>query len=202
MPGQASPESGLTREDLDFAYQHAYEYPLGTSRDPDPEQEERALDYAAWYLAAYRDEESMADLPDHRHAWARFADQGYPAREPTATGTTADGLLNAAVDRRPQADGEQNPVSDRLADELSGEPSAPPARSSRADRLRVPAAAHAPAAAGSEPGSAHPPASPSAGDPGHAHRQHADPVHSRSGDRTRHQRAAQEAAPAGRPRAS
>ena len=115
--GQAPPGSGLTREDLDFAHQHACEYALGTSRDPGPEQEERALDYAAWYLAAYRDEESMADLPDHHHAWARFADQGYPAREPTATGTTADGLLNAAVDRRPQADGEQNPVSDRLAND-------------------------------------------------------------------------------------
>ena len=83
--GQTPPGSGLTREDLDFAYQHACEYALGTSRDPGPEQEERALDYAAWYLAAYRDEESMADLPDHRHAWARFAEQGYPAREPART---------------------------------------------------------------------------------------------------------------------
>ena len=83
--GQAPPGSGLTREDLDFAYQHAYEYALGTSRDPGPEQEERTLDYAAWYLATYRDEESMPDLPDHRHAWARFAEQGYPAREPART---------------------------------------------------------------------------------------------------------------------
>jgi N12 class adenine-specific DNA methylase/superfamily I DNA/RNA helicase len=83
--GQVPLGSGLTREDLDFAYQHAYEYALGTSRDPDPGQEERALDYATWYLAEYRDEESMAGLPDHRHAWARFADQGYPAREPART---------------------------------------------------------------------------------------------------------------------
>ena len=113
--GQASPGSGLTREDLDFAYQHAYEYALGTSRDPDPEQEERALDYATWYLAAYRDEESMADLPGHRHAWARFADQGYPAREPARTangqrdqdqpGTGADATAAYTGDP-PPADGQ------------------------------------------------------------------------------------------------
>ena len=88
--GQAPPGSGLTREDLDCAYQHAYEYALGTSRDPGPEQEERALDYAAWYLAAYRDEESLADLPDHGHAWAWFAGRGYPAREPAGTASGQD----------------------------------------------------------------------------------------------------------------
>ncbi len=86
--GQAPRGPGLTRADSEFAYQHAHDYALGGSRDPGPEQEERALDYATWYLAAYSDRESIADLPGHHHAWEQFADQGYPARQPAAT---ADG---------------------------------------------------------------------------------------------------------------
>jgi N12 class adenine-specific DNA methylase len=83
--GPDKPGAGLTGEDLDFVYRHAYEYALFGVRSPGPEQEERALDYAAWYLAEFRDEQSMDDLPGHPHAWARFADQDYPARAPEKT---------------------------------------------------------------------------------------------------------------------
>jgi N12 class adenine-specific DNA methylase/superfamily I DNA/RNA helicase len=76
--------SGMSREDLDFAYQHAYEFVLGTVRDPGSAQEERALDYAAWYMATFGDEESLDDLPGHDHAWGWFIDQGFPARDPAA----------------------------------------------------------------------------------------------------------------------
>ena len=78
------PTSGLTREELDFARQHAYEFAIGTIRNPDQAQEERALDYAAWYMAEFGDAESLADLPGHDHAWGWFIDRGYPARKPAA----------------------------------------------------------------------------------------------------------------------
>ena len=89
--------SGMTREELDFAYQHAYEFVLGAIRDPDRAQEERALDYAAWYMAEFGDAESLAGLPGHDHAWGWFIDRGYPARKPrhppagSVTGLARDG---------------------------------------------------------------------------------------------------------------
>jgi N12 class adenine-specific DNA methylase len=101
--GQGPPGPGLSREDLDFAYQHAYEYALGGSRDPSPEQEERAQDYAAWYLAAFRGEESLADLPGHGHAWAQFTERGYPARQPAATASSQDGQDQPATQATPEA---------------------------------------------------------------------------------------------------
>jgi N12 class adenine-specific DNA methylase len=82
LPQPLSP--GMTRDELDFAYRHAYEFVLGTIRDPDQAQEERALDYAAWYMAEFGGAESLAGLPGHDHAWGWFIDRGYPARKPAA----------------------------------------------------------------------------------------------------------------------
>ena len=79
--GAEEPGPGMTPEELDFVHQNAFEYALfGISR-PSPDQEERALDYAAWYMAEFGDGESMDDLPGHDHALRWFADRGYPARE-------------------------------------------------------------------------------------------------------------------------
>jgi N12 class adenine-specific DNA methylase/superfamily I DNA/RNA helicase len=83
--GQAASGSGMSREDLDFACQHAYDFVIGTVRDPGFAQEERALDYAAWYMATFGGEESLDELPGHDHAWGWFADRGYPARDLAAT---------------------------------------------------------------------------------------------------------------------
>ena len=64
----------------------------------------------------------MADLPGHRHAWARFADQGYPAREPARTangqrdqdqpGTGADATAAYTGDP-PAADGQPHGTDPR-----------------------------------------------------------------------------------------
>ncbi|MGH3248565.1 MAG: hypothetical protein ACRDOI_20505, partial [Trebonia sp.] len=83
--GAEEPGPGMTPEELGFARQSAVDYALfGISR-PSLDQEERALDYAAWYMAEFGDEESMGDLPGHDHALRWFADRGYPAREPVST---------------------------------------------------------------------------------------------------------------------
>ncbi len=71
----------MTEEELDAVHASATRYPLFGIREPSPQQAERALDYASWYMAAYGDEESMEDLPSHPWAWERFAGQGYPVRE-------------------------------------------------------------------------------------------------------------------------
>ena len=129
------PTSGMTREERDFTHQHAYEFVLGAIRDPDQAQEERALDYAAWYMAEFGDAESLAGLPGHDHAWGWFIDRGYPARKPAAPASgQRDGTRPGTGAAAEAADPPEH------ADPLPPEPRRQHPDEARPDRAASPAA--------------------------------------------------------------
>ena len=88
----------MTREELDLVYQTAIDWVLSGIASPSQDQQERALDYAAWYMTEIRDGDSIDDLLDHQHAWNWFVDRGYPARTASGQGDQEQPGAEAAAE--------------------------------------------------------------------------------------------------------
>ena len=74
----------MTREELDFAYQHAYEFALAPSAIPTRRKRNAPWTTPPGTWPSSATTESLAGLPGHDHAWGWFIDRGYPARKPAA----------------------------------------------------------------------------------------------------------------------
>ncbi len=102
--GEPAPGQGVSREGADFRYELAYAFALG-SNPPGSFEDERARDYAAWYMARHGGEEPAGEIPAHSFEWRRFAELGYPARAPAAeqaeAGTAAPADEPVAADAPP-----------------------------------------------------------------------------------------------------
>ena len=88
----------MTPDELDLVYQAAINWVLSGIASPTQDQQERALDYAAWYMTEIRDGDSIDDLLDHQHAWNWFVDRGYPARTASGQGDREQPRAEAAAE--------------------------------------------------------------------------------------------------------